>query len=266
MKKDKAQFSKAIQSKFILLRVFTACIIVLLSVACIFFVQKIADDSATVVSMLIPKLHATQEITSAVFSAGVAGSAVLNTEEFHAEHPGNVKNDLYERQFNENIDRAHLFLTGLALGTQSDAFMELEGGQVRQQWEALALGSQYEIKEPSSDLKSYALQVKQYLTDYENAFAQTLAASKLHSELDAVHEEVPHEDASASSSAEALPVEAHEHVENDANLAAHMQLLELEEKAVSDLLGPVNATLRDMNMLLENQVHDGTAFVNESNQ
>ena len=76
--KEKKRFRKAIQYKFVFLRLFIAIVIVLFSVVCVFFVQDIARNSTEVIDNRLPKLHVAQEVQTSILLATLYANALLN--------------------------------------------------------------------------------------------------------------------------------------------------------------------------------------------
>jgi signal transduction histidine kinase len=238
--KKKEHFSSAIELKFIFLRLFIAGIIVVLSIVSVFLLQRTAADSAAIIEEKLPKLHATQQISSAVLEAGLYGSALIT---FHDPDIENSKDGLkfYQAEFDRGISRAYLFLDAMSLGTESDEFRTQSNGELWRRWQALGLEERIVIEQPSAELAAMAHSIREDLQKFELTVDQAVAASN-------------------------DPLQAQSNLSEASSTELHTQMQKLEEEALADLVGPVTISLRNMENLLESQVRSGISDVNEDNK
>jgi signal transduction histidine kinase len=239
--KKKEHFSSAIELKFILLRLFIAAVIIVLSIVCVFLLQKTADDSAAVIRTGLPQIHATQEIYSAVLTSSLYASALLSVQDIHSQHDeGDEKR--YQTEFQNNVNRAILFLDAISLGTESQEFRSLNGGETWRRWQALGLEERLIVEAPSSELIAIADDLRNSINRFEQTINEAIEAHGSYAEIELSATE-----------------------ENTDVIQAHTQALKLEEVALTELVGPVTTSLNNMENLLEMQVRRGVDEVNESN-
>ena len=128
--KEKKRFRKAIQYKFVFLRLFIAIVIVLFSVVCVFFVQDIARNSTEVIDNRLPKLHVAQEVQTSILLATLYANALLNEDE-----PSDVSSfDDNEQRFNSAIVKTHVLLDALIYGSDTEEFRSMHDGVNEQLW------------------------------------------------------------------------------------------------------------------------------------
>jgi HAMP domain-containing protein len=72
-------FKRSIQMKFLLLRLFIAFVILLVSAAAVIFVQRIADNSEVLTNTYVPLLREIQELHGSILSESLDGVTVLST-------------------------------------------------------------------------------------------------------------------------------------------------------------------------------------------
>ncbi len=237
--KEKKRFRKAIQYKFVFLRLFIAIVIVLFSVVCVFFVQDIARNSTEVIDNRLPKLHVAQEVQTSILLATLYANALLNEDEL-----SDVSSlDENEQRFNSAIVKTHVLLDALIYGSDTEEFRSMHEGVNEQLWREYGLEGIYEVYDPSEELSTYARDIHANILVFQDTVLQAKAIHDEHIRI--------------QNSEEPDPVKLEE---------LHMQELALEEKIATELTTTVASLLGQMQTLLESQVFNDISSVNEDMQ
>ena len=237
--KEKKRFRKAIQYKFVFLRLFIAIVIVLFSVVCVFFVQDIARNSTEVIDNRLPKLHVAQEVQTSILLATLYANALLNEDEL-----SDVSSlDENEQRFNSAIVKTHVLLDALIYGSDTEEFRSMHEGVNEQLWREYGLEGIYEVYDPSEELSTYARDIHANILVFQDTVLQAKAIHDEHIRIE--------------NSEEPDPVKLEE---------LHMQELALEEKIATELTTTVASLLGQMQTLLESQVFNDISSVNEDMQ
>ncbi len=222
-----------IQFKFVMLMLCISAILSSVSIVNILSLQRLTDASTVITENEIPKLSAVQEILSAIISADLYSDSAF--------HDGRLadtaKRQEYRRLFEDSINHSHLFLEALTWGSESEAFREIEGGKLYEEWKDLGHDTNIAIDKPSQKLAALAGEVNLYLTGYETNIHKSLDA---HEESDRLHAAGQIEEA----------------------MRKHEEAIAFEEKASLNFLEPINATLEQIEELSNEEVRNEVVVIN----
>ena len=159
-KKGGGYIVSAIRTRFSLLQLFIACVILCVGVLSVLFLNATSVQVQTAVRSHVAHLEVMQELRVLVLQIGV-----IQEETMGVADPTIRMRSL--EQTRETVVKAQVLLDALVLGSESESFRASQNGHAQRLWQAYGYSERFSLEPAHQELAAHALVVSERLNSLE---------------------------------------------------------------------------------------------------